>query len=164
LHRKGYASAYTLRVAVRIANRAFADFVERHGAPRTPDAEDRCQAAGGVVVGLGERTAEMMPEGRWPGHTVVIVPGLTGEGPLICDATVTQANRPGTKIELPPFVAIVSDAFVRGQRPFQKVINGCHLSYRALPGDREHEATELWQSRVGIDRVADMAMRRLASG
>ncbi len=161
LHRKGYPSAYTLRVRVRIVNRAFVEYVQRHGPANTAEAEEKCEAAGGVMIGLGEGPAEAMPEGRWPGHTVVIIPGVSSDGHLMSDATITQANRSEAKIELPPFVAAVQDAFVRGERPFRKEINGCLLSYTALPGDREHEGTELWTSRAGIARVADMVMGRL---
>ena len=34
-------------------------------------------------------------------------------------------------------------------------------SYTALPGDREHETTELWRSKLGIARVADMVVNKL---
>ncbi len=36
LHRKGYSSAYTLRVRARIANRAFVEFVELPDLCRQP--------------------------------------------------------------------------------------------------------------------------------
>jgi hypothetical protein len=161
LHRKGYQSAYTLRVRVRIVNRAFKDYVQRYGPPNTPDAMARCDAAGAAMIGLGEGPAEAMPEGRWPGHTVVIIPGVISDGHLMSDATITQVNRPELQIELQPFVAAVQDAFVKGERPFREELNGCLLSYTALPGDREHEATELWTSKLGIALVVDMVMSRL---
>ncbi len=161
LHRKGYSSAYTLRVRARIANRAFVEFVERYGPPRNPEATARCESAGGLIVGLGEGTAEMMPEGRWPGHTVVIIPGGSDEGPLMSDATITQVNRADAQIDLPPFLTLVPAAFVKGQQKFRCELNGCRLSYTALPGDREHERTELWTSKAGIAGVADMVMIRI---
>ena len=125
LHRKCYRSAYTLRVRVRIANRAFKDYVQRYGPPNTPDAMARCDAAGAAVIGLGEGPVEAMPEGRWPGHTVVIIPDVISDGHLMADATISQVNRPNLQIELPPFVAIVRDAFVKGERPFREELDGC---------------------------------------
>ena len=154
-------ASYTLRVRVRIANREFKDYVQRYGLPNTSDAMARCDAAGAAVIGLGEGPVEAMPEGRWPGHAVVIIPDVISDGHLMADATISQVNRPNLQIDLPPFVAIVRDAFVKGERPFREELDGCLLTYTALPNDREHEATELWTSKVGIARVADMVMSRL---
>src|SRR5690348_13044967 len=74
--------------------------------PNTPDAMERCDAAGAATIGPGEGPAEAMPQGRWPGYTVVIIP----DGHLMSDATITQENRPEVQIELQPFVAVAQDA------------------------------------------------------
>jgi hypothetical protein len=163
LHRMGYHAAYTLRVRVTILNRSFTEFIKRFGVPNTPETMARCEAAGGFMAKIGEPDSEM-PEGRWPGHTVVIIPGATSEGPLMSDATITQVNVTGPQFNLPPILALVSDAFVCGRKKFGSEVNGCQLVYTAYPGSVEHESTELWRSRAGIMRVADMVMGRIQMG
>ena len=102
-----------------------------------------------------------MPVGRWPGHAVVIIPGVATQGPLMGDATITQVNANGLQFDLPPILALVPDAFVNGERKFGSEVNGCQLVYTAFPGNLEHEATELWTNRQGIARVADTFMERI---
>jgi hypothetical protein len=160
LHRKGYRSAYALRVAVTVLNRPFTEFFKRFGLPNTPEAMARCEAAGGIMAKVGLPESQM-PEGRWPGHTVVIIPGVTSEGSLMSDTTITQVNHDGAQFDVEPFLAVVPGAFVRGQRKFGCEVSGCQFVYTAMPGDREHEATELWTAKAGIDREADMVMSRL---
>lgn len=161
LHRKGYKTAYTLRVSVKVVNQAFVQYIELHGTPKTPEEMARFDAAGAATIILGDSSAEALPEGRWPGHTVVILPGVPQGAHLMSDTTITQVNRADIEIEVPPILAVVRDDFLNGQKPLRRTINGCVVSYTALPGDREHETTELWKSRVGIVRVAEAVLARI---
>lgn len=158
--RMGYSTAYPLTVRATILNPALAAWVKANGFPRDPESQDRCEAAGGRMIGLGIGPTEAMPVGRWAGHLVVVVPNLFGDRHAISDITITQACKPDWGIDFLPILLRVPDTFVKGQTEFKAPANGSLIVYMAFPDDHSYEGSSHWTDR---DRWASAADRVVAS-
>lgn len=155
LHRRGYPAAYALTVRAQIFNPVLTAWVKEHGFPSDPDSQDRCDAAGGRMIGLGVGPVGSLPPGRWAGHLVVTVPNLFGDRHAISDITITQACKPDWGIEFPTILFRVPDTFLTGETEFKAAANGSLIVYKAFPEDRSYDKSTHWTDRVRWLAVAD---------
>ena len=162
LYRTGVSNAHPLTVGVTILNEAFLRYVDEHGAPLDAAARQACNDAGGAQFIVG-RDATDIPEGRWPGHLVVIVPGAFGQKHALLDPTITQANWPEVNINLQPICAEVTNDFVSGVVPARLRINGMLLNYEAFPDDHSYNDDEDCMTKDGLDGAVATVLHRLSS-
>ena len=149
-----------LTVGVKILNPAYREFVKRHGVPQNEASKTAFNDSGAAAVVLGKDAAEV-PEGNWPGHLVVIVPGAFGEKHALLDPTITQADKPDWGIHLKPLCLAVSDDFVSGRRPAEFEVNGSLLRYTSYPDDHSYGDWSHFMAREDIDRAASEVVSRL---
>lgn len=161
LHRLNYSDAYPLNVEVRIHNRLFQKWVDAHDFPKDEASAAACDAAGGLVIIVGKGAEGFISADRWPGHLAVVVPKHFGDHHALCDLTIGQANRPDWEVDLPPMCFRVSDDFVAGRRPFQKVVNGSLVIYKAFPKDHSYSEASDWLAMEGLDEATSKVISRL---
>lgn len=161
LRRVGFHDSYPLTVGVRIFNSAYQRWVESHGAVKDDAAAEACADAGGAMILLGKGTDGMVPETRWPGHLVVVVPRAFGERHAALDLTIVQAHKPEWNITLRPLAIAVRDPFVSGVAPHKVIVNGALLIYDAYPEDHSYNEDGKWLEIRGIEEAADAVIKRL---
>jgi hypothetical protein len=160
LQKVGISGTQQLTVGVRIVNSAYLQYVRQHGVPRDEASKAAFNASGAAAVLLGKEAPEV-PEGYWPGHLVVIVPGVFGEKHALLDPTITQANKPGFGLNLQPLCLMVSDDFVCGRKPASFEVNGSLLRYMADPEDHTYGDWSQFLARQDIDQAACEVVARL---
>ena len=163
LHQIGFPDAYPLTVGVRIFNSPYQQWAERHGSPEDEAAAKACGDYGGAAILLGKGTEGMVPEERWAGHLVVIVPGAFDDRHALLDLTIVQAHKPDWGIELQPLCLRVSDQFVSGRIPYKGRVNGSLLIYDAYPNDHSYNDDGDWMAITGLDEATSSVVRRLTS-
>jgi hypothetical protein len=107
----GISGTQQLTVGVKILNRAYLEFVQKHGVPRDEASKMAFNDSGAAALLLGKDAPEV-PEGYWPGHLVVVVSHAFAEKHALLDPTITQADRPALGINLQPLCLPVNDDFV----------------------------------------------------
>jgi hypothetical protein len=160
LQKVGFSGTQQLTVGVRILNPALWEFVEKYGPPQDEASQAASDDAGGAVVVLGKGVGEL-PEGNWPGHLVVIVPGAFGENHALLDVTITQVDKPDWGIRLQPLCLRVGANFVSGRRPATFKVNGSQLKYTAYPEDHSYGDWSDFMAREDIDQAASEVVSRL---
>ena len=163
LQRKGQPNAFTSTVRAQILNPSFTKWVKQFGFPTDPASQEKCDQAGGRLIGLGSGKPKEMPKGVWAGHACVIIPGLFGDKHAMSDVTITQACKSDWGVELPPLFVRVSEEFVRGEKEFKGDVNGCLVIYKAFPDDHEFEIGPLWTDKGRITAIADKVISSLNS-
>jgi len=157
----GICNTYPLTVAVRIHNPAVRRWIEKNGAPQDEASVKACNDAGGLTIAIGKGTEDMIPDGRWAGHLVIVVPNLFDDRHAMLDLTIIQAHRPEWGIHLQPICTRVDDLFVAGARNFPIEVNEAIVIYRAHPDDRSYNDHRDWMSTEGLDQAAANVLARL---
>ena len=160
LQKVGISATQQLTVGVKISNPAYQEFVKKHGVPKNEASKTAFNHSGAAAVLLGKDAPEV-PEGKWPGHLVVIISGAFGEKHALLDLTITQADKPDWGIHLKPLCLAVSDDFVSGRRPAEFEVNGSLLRYTSYPNDHSYGDWSHFMAREDIDRAASEVVSRL---
>lgn len=117
---------------VRIFNPALVARVNREGRQAQTQEEVMrwSREDGSWNVGIGG--TGLQDPGRWDGHLVCLAYGV-----LLIDVSIDQANRPERNIHLKPVAATVPDGWATGKEQLMFEENGCMVTYKADPDNRD---------------------------
>lgn len=160
LQKVGVSGTRQLTVGVKIVNPALRQFVEGYGPPLDEPSLTASNDAGAAMIVLG-KGADVVPEGIWPGHLVVIVPGAFAQSAALLDLTITQASKPDWGIHLQPVCVKINEDFLSGRNPTSFTLNGSVLKYTAYPEDHSYGDWGHFMARPDIDQAASTIVSRL---
>jgi hypothetical protein len=160
LHQRGFSEAYPLAVQVEIFNKAFQEYIETYGPPNDEVSRKALNDTGAASIRIGGR-AEEIPKSQWPGHVVVVVPGVIEGRHILLDPTIIQAEKPEWGIRLQPLILLVKDQFASGEAPHRIKVLGSLLIYHAFPDDHSYSDAGDLMAIGGLDEAALHVLGRL---
>jgi hypothetical protein len=128
---------------VSVCARVLNPEMSKHG--RMPESDGEAvewRDEGCWAVILGALHVPASGPDMWPGHLVV-----RANGNALLDPSVTQANRPGTGVDVHPVMFVCDDAsFWNGESAAVVECNGCTIIYTV------HKEDKSWQNATGWHR------------